>query len=78
MKQLTKPKKVTAKNGLGGYSTTMHTEFEVEATDVGSTRDNFLGYRHRSYQFQRSDVGRHIQVQTDGTGWTCWYFVLPG
>lgn len=66
---------VTATNGLGHDSTARHTHFEVEQRDVGVTRNNYGGYHHSSYTFKRSDVGRVIDVMTDGTAWTCWHFV---
>ena len=74
MKAIGEKYQVTAANGLGHDSTATHQKFEITEADVGHTRDNYLGYRHKYYKFTRADIGREIIVMTDGTGWTCWSF----
>lgn len=49
--------------------------FEIEEKDVGTDRPNYLGHKHRTQTFTRSDVGRQIQVLTDNSDWTCWSFM---
>lgn len=74
MRRIGKSGSVTALNGLGHNSTCTHTDWQVEPQDVGQTRDNYLGFRHRTYMFTRQDVGKVIDVMTDGSSWTCWSF----
>lgn len=74
MKKLDEPHNVTARNAWGGYNTVKHQHFQVEECDIGRNRENYLGYRHRDYVLQRSDVGRTINTMWDGTGWCCWSF----
>ena len=52
---------LTAANGWGAQSTTTRQAFEVESSDVGITRPDYLGYNHREYTFTRSDVGRIVE-----------------
>jgi hypothetical protein len=78
MRKLTEPTRVVARNAWGGYSTTFHQEFEVEADDAGATRLHYLGHNHRSYAFTRADAGRVIVQMTDGKGWSCWSFKSGG
>lgn len=68
-------RRVTAANALGKYTTCIHTHYEIELEDVGKVRDHYLGYKHKSLQLTRRDVGRTINVMTDGSGWTCWDFI---
>jgi hypothetical protein len=74
MKQLTEYVRVNATNAWGRPSTHMEAVFEIEASDVGVTRDHYLGHNHRSVVFSYGDVGRQIVNMRDGTGWTCWSF----
>jgi hypothetical protein len=54
-----------------GVTTTV---YEVEVSDVGQFKQNFLGYRYRSHLIKVGDVGRQMHVHTcaDMPGWTCW------
>ena len=72
MKQIGEPRTVRANNAWGKPTTTRHTTYEVENSDVGRFKDHYLGHNHLSYKFRLSDVGRQMIVMTDGTGWTCW------
>ena len=72
MKRIGKSEAVTAANGLGHDSTAIHSDWQVEESDVGRQRENYGGYRHAVYEFKRSDVGRVIDVMTDGSQWNCW------
>lgn len=74
MKQIGESKRVTANDAWGSAVTTTHTVFEIEESDVGKFRDNYLGYCHRRVKLERKHVGKTITVFTDGTGWTCWAF----
>lgn len=57
-----------------GRTTSFHEQyFEVEAADVGTTRQHLGGYNHGYHQFKSSDVGHRIYVQSS-PGWTCWSF----
>lgn len=49
--------------------------FEVEASDVGHERQHYLGFNHRHHLMGKADVGRQIEVLSDGKGWTCWSFL---
>lgn len=75
MKQITEPKRVqraTRCDGPNEWFT--DTDYEIEASDVNSRRDNYLGYQHRTYQFTSSDVGRKVRF-TRQSGYECWYFL---
>lgn len=74
MKALDQPTLHEGTNGWGGTSRSYHQTFEVEASDVGATRENYRGFGHSSHKFTRTDVGKTIDVLTDGTGWMCWTF----
>ncbi len=71
MKQLTEKVVSNTRNAWGGYANVAHQEFEVEANDIGQVKENYLGYRHKSYKFAPSDLGRIIDVMSDGTTWSC-------
>lgn len=75
MKQIGEPKRVTAANALGQDSTCIHTQFEIEESDVGTERNHYLGYGYQVRTFRRDEVGRKINVMHDGSGWTCWTFL---
>lgn len=66
----------TAANAWGQDTTCHIQEYIVEDTDVGATRHNYLGYQSRTVLIKREDVGRHIIVYSDPTGWTCWIWAL--
>lgn len=74
MKKITTPKRVTSANALGRMVIYIEQFFEVEESDVGVTRPNYLGHGYSNHRFTESDVGRHIHHQYDGTGWSCWSF----
>lgn len=74
MKQIGEPKRVTANDAWGHTVRTTHTVFEIEESDAGIFRDNYLGYCHRRVLLERKHVGKTITVYTDGTGWACWTF----
>lgn len=60
---------------VGGLRKVCRQRFEVEAADVGTTHINFRGYQHGRYTFDKADVGRQIEILSDGTNWTCWGFI---
>ncbi len=74
MKRLTMPETRRGANAWGQASVSIHTLYEIEQIDVGETRPNYRGFEHSSHTFTIRDVGRQIDVRTDGTGWTCWSF----
>ena len=74
MKQIGEPKRFTTNDAWGHLVRTTHTVFEIEESDVGTTRDHFGGYHYGRLKLDRSLVGKTITVYTDDTGWTCWAF----
>lgn len=74
MKQVHGPSVSVRNNAWGRPQKLTITAYEVESKDVGTTKANYLGYNNGHYKFKESDVGRHINVFTDGTGWTNWGF----
>lgn len=74
MKQLTEKVWRTASNAWGRDVTSASQDFQIEPSDVGRRLPNHRGYRHAEHQVTKSDIGRVITVQTDGTEWTCWNF----
>jgi hypothetical protein len=75
MKAFTKREKYQGQNAWGADTSGFRQTFEIDAGDVGSTRENYRGYGHSSYTFKASDIERKIEIMTDGTGWTCWVFL---
>lgn len=73
MKQIGYAQKVTRANAWGKDHTYLETTFEVEESDVGKARENYLGFGRPAYQFKPSDAGSEITIQSS-PGWTCWYF----
>lgn len=74
MKRLTQPETRRGANAWGQSSVSIHELFEIEESDVGRTRENYRGFGHSSHRFSLRDVGRVIDIISDGTGWTCWFF----
>ncbi len=74
MKSLTEKKWSTQANGWGQDSTAAEQIFEIETSDIGTTRHDWRGQGHSTYSFQAGDVGRKISVYTDHSNWTCWVF----
>ena len=75
MIQRTEPEHRIATSAWGNDLSVNVTRFEIEESDVGTKRDNYLGYGHQVYFFKQSDLGRLIEVHTDNTCWTYWFFV---
>lgn len=73
MKQITEPQTVTAANAWGRDTTFTKQTFELEESDVGQQKPNYLGCGYKSYLITRADVGRRICVQSS-PGWQCWSF----
>lgn len=74
MKQLTEPKKQQSTSAWGQTNHSIHTLYKIEPSDIGQARPHHRGFRHKTYTFQERDVGHVIDVLTDDTGWTCWFF----
>ncbi|MEN7527899.1 hypothetical protein [Cupriavidus sp. DL-D2] len=75
MKAITEPKRERrATNCTGPDEWFTVQRFEVEASDAGSKKPNYLGHRHREYAFDRRDVGKKIEVITQ-PGYECWGFL---
>ena len=75
MKFLTAPRAVKVPTNCDGPEEVFWDQIlEVEAEDVGKTRDNHLGYQHKAYRFVGSDVGRLITHRQQGTDYACWWF----
>lgn len=68
----------TAASAWGHDTRVCRQDFVVEESDVNWLLDHHLGFRHRTHQVRRSDVGRTRPVYTDGSGWTCWVFQGQG
>lgn len=73
MKKLTEPTKHTAPNALGRDITNTRQAFKVEESDIGRSWPDYGGQGQRTYTFQRSDVGRVVEVIT-APGYHSWYF----
>lgn len=73
MKQLTEPERKSGSDAWGRPATWFEQRFEIEASDIGTKRDHYLGHNHQSFTFGRSEVGKTIVVYTS-PGWTCWTF----
>jgi hypothetical protein len=73
MKALTEKKRVTRKNAWGGDGTFDEQTFEIEESDIGAQKPNYLGHGHATYHIRKADVGRKINMQTS-PGWACWSF----
>jgi hypothetical protein len=76
VKALTEDEKVRAKNPLWKDVVHYRQRFEIEQSDVGSTRDDYLAPKRPPKEFTQQDVGRQIEVLTAG-GRTCWSFCPP-
>jgi hypothetical protein len=75
MKPVTAKYTFTGSNAWGATSTSERQAFEVEASDVGTTREHYLGFNHRSYKFTHADVGRKIEHIYGGKHpYACWAF----
>lgn len=72
MKMIGEPRTVTAPNGWGHDSTAVHTTYEIEQGDVGTTLANYLGHGKPGVTIKLADVGRQVVKMTDGTAWNCW------
>jgi hypothetical protein len=78
VKYLTELEKFRGKNALGRDANHYRQRFTVEQSDVGTKRDHYLGHNRPAKEFTQQDVGRQIEVQSDGGGWTCWNFAPVG
>lgn len=74
MQPITEKHTRTDANAWGRPVTIEAQQFCVAESDVGTKRAHYLGHDYAYYTFTKADVGRLIEVQSDGTGWTCWYF----
>jgi hypothetical protein len=75
MRPITEPVKLRKQTNCNGPEEVFtEQDFEVEASDVGRTRANYLGYRHATYQFASRDVGRQFRNTSQPSGYTCWSF----
>lgn len=59
-------------NALGQDVRNKGSIYEIENTDIGVSRDHYLGYKAGSYTFRRSDVGRRIKC--DNISGVRWWF----
>lgn len=59
-------------NAWGTTVGTFWQEFEIEESDVGTSRPNYVGFNRPAITFLNGDVGRQITVYTDNSHWTCW------
>lgn len=73
MHQTTDKKSVTLPNAWGRDCTTIRQRFEIEASDIGKSRSDYLGHNRPARVFVRDDVGREIEVMT-APGYHCWAF----
>lgn len=76
MKQLTEKVCKLETLLVGGQDMICRQRFEVEESDIGVVRPHYGGHNYKALKFTRSDVGKSIEVMTDGRGWTCWGFIL--
>jgi len=61
----------------GRESRTIRTIYQIEQSDVGTKRENKGGHRQPAHLFTHNDIGRRIEVITDGSDYTCWFFLQP-
>jgi hypothetical protein len=64
-----------ATNCDGPEQTFMEQDFTVEPSDIGRIKPHYLGFRYQEYKFKSKDVGRHIRVTSQPTGYVCWTFI---
>lgn len=73
MKPITDKETVDTVNAWGNSISYQRQTFQIEESDVGKSRPNYLGYCQRApHSFKPEHVGRRIIVMTDDTHWTCW------
>lgn len=49
-------------------------QWEVEEEDVGTVKENYLGYKHTGFKFGRGDVGKRIIIRSQKPAYECWFF----
>lgn len=64
-------------SGAWGHpSNVCRQRYLIEASDQGKALADYLGYERRPHRFTQADVGRTIEILSDGrTQWTAWSFV---
>ena len=76
MKKLSGPIRKNLQTNCTGRSEVFEiSQFEVEPSDVGLSREHYLGYQCKSHKFAQDDVGQVIEVRSQGTGYTTWFFM---
>jgi len=75
MKPLTGKEPISRRNALGHYRTLDSQRFEIEPSDINTVRANYLGFQYKTHRFKSDDVGRQLEVLSNGNGWTCWTFI---
>lgn len=73
MKKLTEPQRKRVPNAWGKDVDVVHTDYEIEKSDVGNIKEHYMGHNHQRYSIRHDDVGRTIRVDSSPGG--CWYFV---
>lgn len=75
MKEISSPIRKSLSTNCNGPNEVFEiSQFQVERSDVGRTREHYLGYKHKTYQFVQGDVGKVIEVRSQGSGYTTWFF----
>lgn len=73
MKRLTEPERKKVANAWGRDVDVVLTDYEVEASDVGRTKENYTANGPKSHTFTKSDIGRTIREDSAWCG--SWYFI---
>jgi hypothetical protein len=72
MKVLTQPRSVRRSTNCGGPDQTFTVQFfEIEPSDVGQLLDDYQGHRQRAHLITADEVGREVEVLTQGPGYRC-------
>lgn len=75
MKSLTDKKLHTGSTAWGADHTSLRQYFEVEPSDVGRTKQNYLGFGRGGYMFKPSDVGKTLEEITEpNSSYNCFSF----
>lgn len=75
MKALTERTCKREHSWVGGGYVMCRQRWEIEASDVGHERRDYLGKSHAIHKFVEADVGKEIEVCTDHIGYHSWYFI---
>lgn len=70
MKEIVPQETRTVSDAWGRKITIKCTTYEIEESDIGTSKKSYLGYGCPAKTFSSADVGKGIVVRDDG----CWWF----